>query len=538
MMRKAHMLLSLLLVLPLPAHAHNESVHQRMTDFAYHVLLAGARYDEGGEMAGRLRSVLDNLNQADPEFAGLFAAAAAAVPRLQAIQSGLPMDMAPCVSDGLEEIFGGPFPDWALPEGTMLAALSLGQVRLPVGINYGYGGMVCDINESYQPSGLLNSLNPGPLVERDHTGVTLGYWAASPDKATKDWVLRSTTLETLQNPAVLAATAAAVSVQVSALCVLACGFFPPACVACPVVAIGSAGVVIDEITSVDADSLESEDYIGFGHFIDMKPTPASPTQYDIKPAKLSERAGPTGTPDLVEDLVTVLFDIGGIHVNYDASDAPKDYQITTDGSGAIGPDFHRNSIARTAEEWELPTIPHMQLTAVDNLALFGYEQAKLGGTTQAKRLGWPLHALADATVPMHAVGASGYGHRPYEDRVEIVFDALVGADSIADSAATIADVMQRTLRWRKFIEGMRVMRGTTEVPVRNLVTAVAAVVRQRANAQPAVYQAQLSLQYLLDADAAIAGYDTPVLNAMQKDLLLEGIAAEAAFLIAVTEVTP
>lgn len=538
MIRKAHVFLSLLMVLPLPSRAHNESVHQRMTDFAYHVLLAGARYDEGGEMAGRLRSALDNLSQADPEFATLFAAAAAAVPRLQAIQSGLPLDLAPCDADALGVLFDGESPDWMLPDGTALNELPLGQVRLPVGISYGYGVTVCDINKDYEPSGLLDSVNPGPLDERDHTGVTLGYWAASPDKETKDWILRSTTLETLQNPAVLAAVAASVSVQVSALCVLACGFFPPACIACPIVAIGSAGVVIDEITSIDADSLESEDYVGFGHFIDMKPVPAAPTQYDIRPAKLSERAGPNGIPDLTEDLVTLLFDIGGIHVNHAESLAPTNYQITTGGSGVTGPDFHPNSIARTAQEWEISTVPHMQLTAVDNLSLFGYEQSKQGGTTQARRLGWPLHALADATVPMHAVGASGYGHRPYEDRVEMVFDSMVGAGTIAASAATVADVMQRTLRWRKFIEGMRIMRGTTEVPVRNLVTAVAAVTRLRAAALPAVYQAQLSLLYLTDEDAAIAGYDTATLNAAQRDLLLEGIAAEAAFLIAVTEVAP
>ena len=42
------------LVVPWNAHAHNESVHQRMTDFAYHVLLAGSAFSKGERMSGRL----------------------------------------------------------------------------------------------------------------------------------------------------------------------------------------------------------------------------------------------------------------------------------------------------------------------------------------------------------------------------------------------------------------------------------------------------------------------------------------------------
>ncbi len=77
----------------------------------------------------------------------------------------------------------------------------MSKVRLPVGIHYGYGVPVCAIDEKYVPSGVLATVNPGGFTKRDYTGVTLGYWSAAPDKETKDWVLRSTTLEVLQNPA-------------------------------------------------------------------------------------------------------------------------------------------------------------------------------------------------------------------------------------------------------------------------------------------------------------------------------------------------
>lgn len=68
--------------------------------------------------------------------------------------------------------------------------------------------------------------------------------------------------------------------------------------------------------------------------------------------------------------------------------------------------------------------------------------------------------------------------------------------------------------------------------------AVAANTRQKATAKPAVFQAARSLQYIVDEDAAVAGYDNPAMAAIQRDLLIEGIAAELAFLMSVTEVAP
>jgi hypothetical protein len=530
----------LTLAVPWNAHAHNESVHQRMTDFAYHVLLAGSAFSKGERMSGRLRTLLDQLEKTDPGLTQFYADAVAAVPKLRALKSGLPNDTTPCIDPFLINQMGGAQPDWQLPVDSTLDELPMGDVRLPVGIHYGHGVTICAIDATYAPSGLLASVNPGGFTGRDHTGVTLGYWAAAPDKETKDWVLRSTTLETLQNPIILSQIAAATSVAVTSVCLLACGLFPPACAACPFLGVGAGGIVIDEITSIDADSLESEDYVGFGHFVDMKPTPAFPPSSDEKPAKLMERAGPTGTTDLTEDLVILLFDLGGIHVNHAESQAPKHYEIVLGASGAIGDDFHRNSTTRSPAEWETATIPHLQLSAVDNLGMFGYQEAKAnrGTPLEAKRIGWPLHALGDASVPMHAVGASGYGHRPYEDSVDMVYDSLVGSGSVAASAPVIGEVVKRAFKWRKFIQKWRADHATTEVPVRDLITAVADVARSKASAQPTVFKPLQSVIYIADQDAAIAAYDNATMAAIQRDLLLEGIAAEVAFLMAVTEVTP
>jgi hypothetical protein len=257
------------LALPWPAWAHNESVHQRMTDYAYHVLLAQATFSQGGRMSARLRSALDSLTKSDPALAGFYADAAAAVPKLRALMSGLPVDNAPCVNPSLVSLVGGVIPNWQLPADTSLEQLSMGAVRFPVTVHYGHGATFCAIDEFWVPSGQLASVNPGGFTVRDHTGVTLGYWAAAPDREIKDWVLRSTTLEFIQNPVIVGSIAVGASVTVATVCLLACGLFPPACALCPIAAVGAGGIVIDEITSIDADSLESEDYVGFGHFVDL-----------------------------------------------------------------------------------------------------------------------------------------------------------------------------------------------------------------------------------------------------------------------------
>lgn len=538
-LQRACGLLLLAALWPAAGWSHNESVHQRMTDYAYNVLLAGSSFSEGGSMPARLRSAFGRLQATDPSFAPFFAAASASRGKLRALHSGLPVDAAPCLAMPAGVATGG-LPDWQLPTGLALADQPMAKVRLPVTHLYGHAPVICAIDAGYTPNGILASVNTGSLTTRDHTGVTLGYWAASPDKQTDDWILRSTTLEALQNPIALASVGVGTTVTVSAACVLACGLFPPACAACPVLAVVAAGVVIDEISSIDASSLESEDYVGLGHFVDMKPVPASPAPFDDKPGKFMPRAGPNGVPDAVEDLVTMVFDIGGFHVNTEKSQALKNYQIVLGTSGAIGDDFHRNTTLRTAGAWQSSTVPHTQLTSVDNLAMHGYFSAKAqrGTAEEAHHLGWPLHALGDATVPMHAVGASGFGHRPYEDSVDAGFDGLTGAANLAASVATVVEVVKRAHAWRQFIQAWRSTHASTEVPVRDLIEALAARTRTTSNATASVFKAAGSLAYLVDKDAAISLYENPAMAAIQRKLLIEGIAAELAFLIAFTEVAP
>ncbi len=519
--------------------AHNESVHQRMTDYAYHVLLAAAAARDGRDMSPRLRSRIDSTAKRDRAVAALLGAASLARPRLQSLKSGLPPDDTPCVFPSFVAAVGGGVPDWHLPAQTWLIDIAMKQVRFPVTVHYGHGPVICAIDIAYQPSGVLASVNPGTLTTRDHTGVTLGYWAAAPDKAKHDWVLSSTTLGALQVPLAVG-IGVETTLAASAACILACGLFPPACVACPVLGVAAGAAAIDEITSIDASALESEDYVGFGHFIDMKPPPAGATLFDTQPGKSMLRAGPTGVPDLTEELVILAFELGGVHVNHAKSSAPSDYEIVLGASGAVGTDGHVNTTARGASQWQAPLLSHLELTAVDNLAMFGYRKARgfRGESLEVRQLGWPLHALGDAAVPMHAVGASGWGHRPYEDSVDARFDTLVAASNTAASIETVVDVLRRAAVWRTFIEARRAALGSTDVPVRDLVTAVADRTRVKADAKPQVFSDLASLAYIVDQDAAMSVYESTAMTAVQRDLLIEGIAAVLAFLVAYTEVAP
>ena len=63
--------------LPWPAQAHNEAVHQAMTDYAYHVLLAGERFSHKLAMSNRLGVALQGLKKTNPGLTRFFADAAA-----------------------------------------------------------------------------------------------------------------------------------------------------------------------------------------------------------------------------------------------------------------------------------------------------------------------------------------------------------------------------------------------------------------------------------------------------------------------------
>jgi hypothetical protein len=294
--------------------------------------------------------------------------------------------------------------------------------------------------------------------------------------------------------------------------------------------------------SLDAAEFEHSDFVGLGHHVDVKPSPPFTSLFDDRRGKFAPESGPNGSPDTLELMTFVLFDLLGWHVNFDASDGPKNYEVILGGtgSGGIGVDAHRNSVDREASDWEPETAIHNQFTPVDNLARFGWEGfvGDPSATLAASRLGFALHALGDASSPMHTVGTAGHGHRPYEDAVDMKYDELVGSESQSASLATISLVVARAFVWRQVILAWRAQTGRPkDVPLRDIVTLLAAITRQRANAEPSVWKSAESLEYFFGfEDEAKAAYDTTTMTALQRETVIDSIAVTLAFLVSTAEV--
>jgi hypothetical protein len=101
------------------------------------------------------------------------------------------------------------------------------------------------------------------------------------------------------------------------------------------------------------------------------------------------------------------------------------------------------------------------------------------------------------------------------------------------SARQARQIVKRALVWRQFILQWRAGNGgTTDVPIRDLVTLLAAQTRTDAAAVAGVYNAGASIEWQFGTEsAAIAQYNSTALVAFQRDKALEAVAATLAFIV-------
>src|SRR5262245_40621284 len=164
-LRKAAACVLALLVLQGPLAAHNEVVHQDMTDLAYQVM----RWVETFEA----RQTFDG--EPAPGWIQFHARVVAAPAKLRARNSGLAGVPAPKSLSCADPVYGVkdlPANWWDKP---------LGQVPFPPNFDFaGNGG--CGVRTGWKPEGIFARLGSDRVPFRDHTGVVLGLWAASVDR--------------------------------------------------------------------------------------------------------------------------------------------------------------------------------------------------------------------------------------------------------------------------------------------------------------------------------------------------------------------
>lgn len=513
-----------------PLWAHNAAVHQSMTDFSYQVMRLVA------QQTPPERLVTQNDPQIDPAaWEAYLAAIRAAVPKLRKLPAGLPAQKSSrCFPPPSTE----PPPDWAVN-------LTLGALPYAVKANYITGSAFdCGANPAYTAEPMMAMFGDG---SNDLAGPALGFWAQHIDDETDDFhgeikPLNAAGLGYLKDKLSDAAELGLLLALVPFICLGNCLFG----------AFGDCDDCIDQAKQAAQDgnpinNIESllpgfgdftgSTYTGLWHFINQRP--GASNYYDDRQGMLYEEAGPFGVPGAVDVAITILADAIGLTMNGSDSLGTTRYQI----SGAN--DGHPNtSPIRGSSDFEVTTIGHVAFEPLDNLGYYGWKKFRDDATHSAHWLAWPLHALGDATVPMHVAGTTSWGHRPYEDAADRLFPKLVARASAIGQLLAARATLLRGFEWYTFIQNWRKDHQSSDVPVRALVTALAQKTYAYAIGQGVpgfswpfvdhrsveyiIGQETPTLEYMADANAVARG----------QSLLHDGMGATIAFLASTGEVLP
>lgn len=422
----------------------------------------------------------------------------------------------------------------------------LGNLSYPLSSNYLTGSAFdCGVASGYSEEPMMASFGDKSV---EYTGTALGFWAQHIDDEVDDFhgeikPLNAAGLGFLKDKLSEGAELSLLIALVPFVCIANCLFG----------AFGDCSDCVDQAKQAAADgnpinNIESllpgfgdfsgSTYTGLWHFINMRP--GASNYYDDRQGMLYEQAGPLGVPGAVDVAIMIVADAVGLTMDGADSLGTKRYQISGGGDGH--PD---TSPIRDDGDFEVTTIGHVEFEPLDNLGFYGWKKFKADATHSASWLAWPLHALGDATVPMHVAGTTSWGHRPFEDAAERMYPKIVERTGTAISQLILArSVLIRAFDWYTFIQNWRTSHQSTDVPVREMVTALAQKTYSYALGQGVpgatwpffdgrsvtylVGEEIPTAQYMVDGNAVARG----------QTLLLEGIGAIVAFLTASTEVVP
>jgi hypothetical protein len=547
-----------LLVAPRFAEAHDNPVHADMTDLSWQVMRLVATQRAGLDPCG-LGPQIQGVAQPPAgvsanDWNAFLADVAAAVPALDTLPAGLPG--APlCDSFGQKVSGVAPWP-------------SVGAVSKALDSYYydAHAEGTCGFrkgNTGWRPGGIFNKLPVGNATSATGSrfaGTVLGVHAAHPDELTDDLAYGI-------NPLTAAGIGAAIAKldkegKIGAE-ILLIGF-----VCAYDFLSGNGSNCVDDTKNIvnkydpaqlagllNVGTFHNDELAAVFHFVTVG-TGLHSEQFDTPQGLLYDEAGIDNVPDVIDLGLMTLFDLIGASVAYDASDGPKNYEVTSADDGV------RNTSHRDKLKWQSQPLGHTAFEPLDNLAYYGWARFRGDPTHSADSLAWPLHAMGDAVAPHHLIGSTGYGHRPFEDAVRdqwgqirfqagngeaIQYDApsttdLPGVDGEVAQLALATDILKHAYAYRQFITSWRGSNGGgTDIPIRQLVVKLANDTWNDLSVQPTTPYGAGSFAYWTGGDdkaTSIAKYESSNDRTTMRALIVRGAGATIAFLTSAAESVP
>lgn len=544
------------------AEAHNAIVHQQMTEFSYEMLRAVEAvltnsFPQGMEVSERIKLVTEvrtpPAGVSAAEWEAFLNVLASAARKLRERSANLPPPKSATCGQNIrpDQFCSDPLLSDPTRPADGWSSGKLGDVRFAVVQSYKTGSD-CGVWPDWSPPTRFSSLNGcslpggGRKDHRDHTGTVLGLYALSIDDEIDDthlWIRPTSVLgsSAVKEIADKAITGGAGIAFIALSCAVNCvgeflGFDDADCGDCVDRAI-DLGKKVPTPSDIEGlipgvFDIKGGDYVTMWHFINM--TPGVSNEFDDRQGLFYEEAGLDAVPGALDVAILAGTDFAGMSFNFGKSQGIHRYQIQN------GNDGHPDTKMRGRADWQKYVVARTPLSPIDNLGFFGWRSFR-DNPNQTEFLGWPLHALGDASSPLHVIASTGYGHRPFEDAQERLWPRISD-----DLGADLKPLLQRAFEWRRFVLAWRARGGperAKDLPLRDMVTALAQQTydysRQQQPGSGWPFNDTLSSLYLVDENLATDGYANRAdAVTLVQPLVRNCVGAKMAFLASAMEVLP
>jgi hypothetical protein len=510
--------------------AHNRAVHQKSTDTAYCIMRVAESKSLRKEILSKPAEVPASQQQDWDDFITRMGKAAhwyRSLPSKLPAPGSLVCPFA--IGDGLTNSISQ----------AQASAMSgpLGSVPFNVSLDYLSGSSCGFSSEAYHPGGIFDNLSS------DYTGNVLGLWTADVDTHENDthmW-LRPTNLpgiQQLKDGADDAYKAGATSLLVPVYCAAKCiaAFFGFGdCDDC----IKGAEDFIDSHDPVKAldnivpgiGDFSSSLFVGLWHHI--KGYGPHSNTYDVYQGYFGDEAF-NGFPGPSELVTTAISDAVGLSVKPGDSEGVAKYQIYGANDG------HPDSVHRSDEDWKWTTWPHVPFSPVDNLGFYGWAQFRDQTAHPVNFLGYPLHAIDDASTSPHMAGTFGWGHEPFEAAEYELWPTTMYHSYQAEQKRQIGRIVLNAYKKYRDIEQWRQEYGNTaDVPLRILTNDLATytndLIAASSSSPFSFIASELKLTGSDDMARKIYTSDATLLAEVIRPATEMALAIKIAFLLAAAE---